>query len=122
MSETPLLGRDRFFILVSLGVMLSALVLFVYASRGVPAQHQIRQLKVELYRECVQRVEYDRKSQDARSAAREYWTNYIQAEKLNRFIDDKLRSQRVTNAQLMVDSLDIVLKSTVETHCGRYRP
>lgn len=114
--------NTRFVVAALVALVIGALAVFAYASRGRSADDRVADLWKVLYVECQQRTKYDVASQEARRVAQEYWSNYIQAEQLNTFIDDKLRAQRVRNAQLMVDSLGVALKTTPNVSCERYQP
>lgn len=83
--------------------------------------HELRTLKGDLYDRCTARQAYDQSSQKTREVTRDYWLAYIEAERLNSFIDDKLRTARIANAQRMVDANTDTLRKSVPTGCGQYR-
>lgn len=114
--------RDRYVIWALVVLTLGALAIFAYSQTSRNGTEEVAELRKQLYTECLDRVVYDTTSQDARRVAREYWLSYIQAERLNTFIDDKLRAARIASAQTMVDSLGEALKTTVNPRCDRFMP
>lgn len=90
--------------------------------QGASYRHQVTRLRQTLYSECLSRQAYDARSQATRAAFRDYYVHYMTVEAHNRFIDDKLRAQRLADAQALVDSLTVVLASTPAVQCAAIKP
>lgn len=109
----------------SVGVMLGLFALFcVLASSLVLTlgyRAQVEHFKQDFYQQCVSRLAYDKSSQAARAQSRIYYEHMIANEEHNRFIDERLRAQRVADAREMVAALTDTLNKTVPGGCSRYR-
>ncbi len=117
--------RKNSTLFVALGVVVVLVALTMFTASTIvrrDGERHVNELRADLYERCMQRAEYDAASQDTRRVQREYWIAYIQAERLNTFIDDALRKQRVATAQSMVDSFNNTLASSVTTSCEIYKP
>ncbi len=85
-------------------------------------QQKAHSLQKSLYVQCQQRQIFDRSSQNARAQFRAYYVRQIDQEQSNRFIDDKLRAERVHAARVLIDALDDTLSKTPAPGCWQYRP
>lgn len=114
--------HTRFFFVLATSIMLAALAVFAYTQHDSKTAKDLKELRTGLYERCLERAEYDMKSQETRLVQREYWIAYISAERLNTFTDDALRAQRIDSAQKVVESLDMTLSASVVSSCERYKP
>lgn len=83
-------------------------------------RNQFFRLRHVIYQQCLQRDAYDRASQQARAAQIRWLEDQVAAERTNRFIDERLRAQRITSAQRAIDGLNRALSVGAPTGCNAY--
>lgn len=83
---------------------------------------QVRELKSDIYTQCVQRQTFDASAQEARRMFRSYYLQQIEQETHNRFIDDALRAQRIANTRTLIAALEDTLGKSVRSGCAQYKP
>lgn len=96
-------------------VAVSALVL------AIGYRNQLDGFRHTVYQRCLQRDAYDRASQDARNALREWFTSHQAEERTNRFIDGDLRDQRVRDDDAVISKLEHTLHVGAPTGCAIYK-
>lgn len=111
------LGLPAFLVLVVGMLALSTSSLLLAAGY----HDQLTGLRHTIYQRCQQRDAYDRASQDTRDALRTWFARHAAQEATNRFIDRKLRRERVAADQRVTRNLDRVLKVGAPTGCKAYR-
>lgn len=106
-------------VVVLTGLLCGLLAVWVLA---VHTQRAFDNVSRYQYDQCVQRQSYDASSQQARTAFRAYYRDYVVTELHNKFIDDRLRAQRIAEAKALISALDDTLRRGVTGSCAKYRP
>lgn len=84
-------------------------------------RNQFVHLKHVIYTRCQQRDTYDRAAQHARGAQRDWFEAQIAEERGNKFIDSRLRQERIAAAQRAISGLNGALRVGAPSGCAVYK-